>query len=162
MSGSGFAASSKHQCGPTYIPRRPKHRPAYHRISPFSSSSGGPKDHERLRGNDNPGSDESPSHVCNCGHAPYDTQHPSGLDRAYFGRGESPSSILPSQTTVARRGIRLFHSSTKSNPDAQRRFAPREISLKNIGPICLFPIRRPGPASSTNGNNCLTQGGAKQ
>ena len=52
MSGSGFATSSKHQCGPTCIPRRPKHRPAYHGISPFSSSSGGPKDHERLRGND--------------------------------------------------------------------------------------------------------------
>ena len=53
--------------------------------------------------------------------------------------GEISSSISPSQTPDARRESRSLDSSTKSNPDAQRRYAPREIPLKNIGPPHLLP-----------------------
>jgi D-alanine-D-alanine ligase len=63
-------------------------------------------------------------------------------DRACFERGESPSSILPSQTLDARRETRPCHSSTKSS---------QEISLKNTGPICLFPIGSAAFAESESG-----------
>ncbi len=56
-------------------------------------------------------------------------------DRAYFEREKPPSSVFPSQPVDARRESHPLHSSTKSN---------QEISLKNIGPICLFPS---GPAA---------------
>jgi UDP-N-acetylmuramoylalanine--D-glutamate ligase len=51
-------------------------------------------------------------------------------DRAYFEGEKSLGSIFPPQTPDARRETRPLHSSTKSN---------QEISLKNIGPIRLFP-----------------------
>ncbi|MBP7052521.1 MAG: YkgJ family cysteine cluster protein [Phycisphaerae bacterium] len=41
--------------------------------------------------------------------------------------------FFPLKRAIARRELRPFHSSTKSNP---------EIPLKNTGPICLFPSHR--------------------
>ncbi len=59
-------------------------------------------------------------------------------DRACFEGGQSPGSILPPQTLVARRALCHFHSSTKSN---------QEISLKNTGPIRLFPSLPQSPSN---------------